>query len=78
MRLNDIKPGKGARKTRTRVARGIGSGLGKNNAWRGDFDIQLFDEPARRQYHLDTLRFGDMVADRPACRGRWMRRWPSA
>ena len=29
MRLNDIKPGKGARKTRTRVARGIGSGLGK-------------------------------------------------
>jgi hypothetical protein len=40
----------------------IGSGLGKNNAWRGDFDIQLFDEPARRQYHLDTLRFGDMVA----------------
>jgi large subunit ribosomal protein L15 len=29
MRLNDIKPGKGARKSRLRVARGIGSGLGK-------------------------------------------------
>jgi len=29
MRLNDLRPGKGARKTRTRVARGIGSGLGK-------------------------------------------------
>ncbi|HMH68893.1 MAG TPA: 50S ribosomal protein L15 [Pinirhizobacter sp.] len=29
MRLNDIKPGKGSRKTRLRVGRGIGSGLGK-------------------------------------------------
>ncbi|HEV7775897.1 MAG TPA: 50S ribosomal protein L15 [Luteibacter sp.] len=29
MRLNSIKPGKGARKTRLRVGRGIGSGLGK-------------------------------------------------
>ncbi|PTR33295.1 LSU ribosomal protein L15P [Luteibacter sp. OK325] len=29
MRLNDLRPGKGARKVRTRVARGIGSGLGK-------------------------------------------------
>jgi large subunit ribosomal protein L15 len=29
MRLNTIKPAKGARKTRTRVGRGIGSGLGK-------------------------------------------------
>jgi large subunit ribosomal protein L15 len=29
MRLNDLRPGKGARKSRTRVARGIGSGLGK-------------------------------------------------
>ena len=40
----------------------IGSGLGKNNAWRGDFDIQLFDAPTRRRYRLDTLRFGDLVA----------------
>ncbi|MCK9489224.1 MAG: 50S ribosomal protein L15 [Xanthomonadales bacterium] len=29
MRLNDISPAKGARKERTRVGRGIGSGLGK-------------------------------------------------
>jgi LSU ribosomal protein L15P len=29
MKLNDMKPGKGARKSRTRVGRGIGSGLGK-------------------------------------------------
>ncbi|HEX7326522.1 MAG TPA: 50S ribosomal protein L15 [Rhodanobacteraceae bacterium] len=29
MRLNTLKPGKGARKVRRRVARGIGSGLGK-------------------------------------------------
>ena len=29
MRLNDIKPGIGARKSKLRVGRGIGSGLGK-------------------------------------------------
>jgi large subunit ribosomal protein L15 len=29
MQLNNLKPGKGARKARRRVARGIGSGLGK-------------------------------------------------
>ncbi len=29
MRLNTLKPGKGARKDRRRVGRGIGSGLGK-------------------------------------------------
>ena len=29
MRLNDMKPAPGARKERTRVGRGIGSGLGK-------------------------------------------------
>ena len=29
MRLNDIKPAAGARKSRLRVGRGIGSGLGK-------------------------------------------------
>jgi hypothetical protein len=40
----------------------IGSGLGKNNAWRGDFDIQLFDAPTRRRHGLEKLRFGDLVA----------------
>ena len=29
MRMNTIKPAKGARRERTRVGRGIGSGLGK-------------------------------------------------
>jgi hypothetical protein len=40
----------------------MGSGLGKNNVWRGDIDIQLFDPPTRRRYGLETLRFGDIVA----------------
>lgn len=40
----------------------MGSGLGKNTAWRGDYDIQLFDPQIRRRYRLDTLRFGDLVA----------------
>jgi Domain of unknown function (DUF4438) len=50
------------RVTHTVPASIIGSGLGKNNVWRGDFDIQLFDGPTRRRHHLDTLRFGDLVA----------------
>ena len=40
----------------------IGSGLGKNSVWRGDFDIQLFDVRMRRRHGLDRLRFGDLVA----------------
>ena len=32
MRLNSLKPGKGARQDRKRVGRGIGSGLGKLNS----------------------------------------------
>jgi hypothetical protein len=40
----------------------IGSGLGKNSVWRGDFDIQLFDAPTRRRCGLESLRFGDLVA----------------
>lgn len=40
----------------------MGSGLGKNTAWRGDYDIQLFDAESRRRYGLERLRFGDMVA----------------
>ncbi len=40
----------------------MGSGLGKNTAWRGDYDIQLFDPQIRQRYHLDQLRFGDLVA----------------
>jgi hypothetical protein len=40
----------------------MGSGLGKNTAWRGDYDIQLADREARQRYRLGRLRFGDMVA----------------
>jgi len=43
-------------------ARIMGSGLGKNTVWRGDYDIQLFDAAIRRRYRLDSLRYGDMVA----------------
>jgi hypothetical protein len=43
-------------------ARLMGSGLGKNTVWRGDYDIQLFDSGLRRRFRLDSLRFGDMVA----------------
>ncbi|MDR7334402.1 DUF4438 domain-containing protein [Roseateles asaccharophilus] len=43
-------------------ARLMGSGLGKNNAWRGDYDIQLADRAARARYRLGSLRFGDFVA----------------
>ena len=40
----------------------VGSGLGKNTVWRGDFDLQLFDEKTRTRFRLGELRFGDMVA----------------
>lgn len=40
----------------------MGSGLGKNSAWRGDYDIQMTDARLRRRFDLDSLRFGDMVA----------------
>ncbi|WP_287128681.1 DUF4438 domain-containing protein [Candidatus Cyanaurora vandensis] len=43
-------------------ARVMGSGLGKNTIWRGDYDIQLFDRATRERYHLGSLRFGDFVA----------------
>ncbi|MEM3725371.1 MAG: DUF4438 domain-containing protein [Candidatus Bathyarchaeia archaeon] len=40
----------------------MGSGLGSNTSHSGDYDIQLFDENTRRQYGLDDLRLGDLVA----------------
>jgi hypothetical protein len=52
-------------------AHAMGSGLGKNTAWRGDYDIQLADRATRERYRLGGLRFGDMVAivDADARRG---------
>lgn len=43
-------------------ARIMGSGLGKNTVWRGDYDIQLADPTIRAHYRLGSLRFGDLVA----------------
>jgi hypothetical protein len=40
----------------------MGSGIGKNTVWRGDYDIQLFDPEICDRYHLGSLRFGDFVA----------------
>jgi hypothetical protein len=40
----------------------MGSGLGRNSAMRGDYDIQLFDQEVARRYGLNSLRFGDFVA----------------
>lgn len=40
----------------------MGSGLGSDNTYIGDYDIQLFDEKAVKEYNLDTLRYGDFVA----------------
>jgi hypothetical protein len=40
----------------------MGSGLGANQTYSGDYDIQLFDENTRRQYGLDDLKLGDLVA----------------
>jgi hypothetical protein len=40
----------------------MGSGLGKNSTWRGDYDIQLADRRVRRRFRLGSLRFGDLVA----------------
>ncbi len=39
----------------------MGSGLGKNTVWRGDYDVQLFDGATCAQYGLGSLRFGDLV-----------------
>lgn len=40
----------------------MGSGLGVNQCYSGDYDIQLFDEKTNKKYGLDDIRLGDMVA----------------
>ncbi len=40
----------------------MGSGLGANQTYSGDYDIQLFDEGIRHEYGLEDLRLGDLVA----------------
>lgn len=48
--------------THTAPAKILGSGLGSDQVYRGDYDIQLFDKTTVKKYNLDTLRFGDIVA----------------
>ena len=43
-------------------AAAMGSGLGKNNVVRGDYDIQLADPAIVARHRLGSLRFGDIVA----------------
>jgi len=40
----------------------MGSGIGGNYSYSGDYDIQLFDKVIVDEYGLDSLRFGDLVA----------------
>ncbi|MFQ6074870.1 MAG: DUF4438 domain-containing protein [Candidatus Bathyarchaeia archaeon] len=48
--------------THTVPARVMGSGLGADNVYSGDYDIQLFDEGTKEEYGLEDLRLGDLVA----------------
>ena len=48
--------------THTIPATIMGSGLGANQTYSGDYDIQLFDENMRAKHGLDDLRLGDLVA----------------
>jgi hypothetical protein len=40
----------------------MGSGLGSASLYSGDYDIMTQDKQMNKQYQLDTLRFGDLVA----------------
>ncbi len=40
----------------------MGSGLGRMQVERGDYDIQMFDEKSVEEYNLNKIRFGDIIA----------------
>jgi hypothetical protein len=40
----------------------MGSGLGRDHVYTGDYDIQMFDEDVNERHNLGSLRFGDIVA----------------
>ena len=40
----------------------MGSGLGHNDSFKGDYDIQTSDPSVLKKYQLESLRFGDFVA----------------
>ena len=58
--------------THTVPARIMGSGIGSSHSHSGDYDIQLFDRETVKEYGLDDLRLGDLVAimDADASYGR--------
>jgi hypothetical protein len=47
---------------KTVPAKIMGSGLGAEACYRGDYDIQMFDESVVAEYGLGDLRLGDIVA----------------
>jgi hypothetical protein len=51
----------------------MGSGLGRDNVFRGDYDITLFDPGVVAEHGLEELRLGDFVAilDADASYGRY-------
>jgi hypothetical protein len=40
----------------------MGSGIGRPDSIRGDYDMQLFDPDIRQRFELGNLRFGDCIA----------------
>lgn len=40
----------------------MGSGLGSATCYKGDYDIQMFDDETVAKHRLASLRFGDLVA----------------
>jgi len=40
----------------------MGSGIGSSTAYRGDYDIMTHDPEAYKEFNLDKMRFGDIVA----------------
>ncbi|MCW4049679.1 MAG: DUF4438 domain-containing protein [Candidatus Bathyarchaeota archaeon] len=59
----EIKKGKLEIPVTHRVPAAImGSGLGRNHVASGDYDITMFCEETCKEYGLENLRFGDLVA----------------
>jgi hypothetical protein len=62
MMIKETKRGLKIGVTHIIPAKIMGSGLGRDDAHSGDYDIQLFDKQIVKEYHLEDLRFGDLVA----------------
>jgi hypothetical protein len=65
--LEKLIPERQGKKFHVPVARFVpaavmGSGLGRSTVARGDYDIQCFDAVTVKEYGLDELRYGDIVA----------------